>query len=142
MNVSFVLFADAANISQEGKLHILGIFDAVHISQFPGLHPRATLVLGVKSTLSDRGVHGMVLSWVNPRGTELWSTEAKIEVGASPPGTTDVSMPVILQIDLPLDMLGDFRMNVTLDGQQQTGAVLHVRGGSPMIPPASGQMVS
>ena len=29
MQVSFALFADAANLSQEGKLNVLGVFDAL-----------------------------------------------------------------------------------------------------------------
>ncbi|MFP5355722.1 MAG: DUF6941 family protein, partial [Gemmatimonadota bacterium] len=49
MHVSFALFADAANISQEGKLNILGVFDAVQVGQLPAVHPRAHL--------ADRGLH-------------------------------------------------------------------------------------
>ena len=41
MNVSFALFADAANLSQEGKLNILGVFDAVQVGQTPAIHPRS-----------------------------------------------------------------------------------------------------
>ena len=32
MQVSFALFADAANLSQEGKLNILGVFDALQVA--------------------------------------------------------------------------------------------------------------
>lgn len=142
MHVIFALFADAANISQEGKLNILGIFDAVHVGQLPSLHPRATFVLRLKATASDRGKHPMVLRWINPRGTELWTSEAELEIGTVPPNATDLDMPVILQLDLPLDMLGDYRMTVTIDERPQTIAVLHVRGGAPVVPPASGQMMS
>ena len=35
MHVSFALFADAANLSQEGKLNVLGVFDAVQVGQLP-----------------------------------------------------------------------------------------------------------
>ncbi len=33
MHVSFALFADSANISQEGKLNILGVFDALQVAR-------------------------------------------------------------------------------------------------------------
>ena len=41
MHISFAVFADAANLSQEGKLNILGVFDAVQVG---GLrrYPRRT----------------------------------------------------------------------------------------------------
>ena len=50
MHVAFALFADAANLSQEGKLNILGVFDAVQVATMPTVHPRATLVLRLKGT--------------------------------------------------------------------------------------------
>lgn len=142
MNVSFTLFADAANISQEGKLNILGIFDAVQVAQLPSLHPRATFVMRIKATPADKGKHQMLLSWINPRGNELWRSDAELEIGEAPPNATEVDMPIILQIDLPLDVLGDYRMAVAIDDRPQTVATLHVRAGAPMVPPAAGQMVS
>ena len=38
MHVAFALFADAANLSQEGKLNILGVFDALQVGSLPALH--------------------------------------------------------------------------------------------------------
>jgi hypothetical protein len=142
MHVSFALFADAANLSQEGKLNVLGVFDAVHVAQFPALHPRATLVVRLKGTQSDVGVHPMTLRWVNGRGAELWTSNAELSVAASPGPSTEMDMPVIVQIDLPLDSPGDYRMFVELDGVRRTEAMLHVRGGAPTVPPASGQLPS
>jgi len=84
MHVSFALFADAANLSQEGKLNILGVFDAVHVGQFPALHPRATFVVRLKAELTDVGTHQMTLRWTNPRGAELWSSTAELAINAAP----------------------------------------------------------
>lgn len=143
MHVSFALFADAANLSQEGKLNVMGIFDAVHVSQLPALHPRATFVVRLKASASDVGTHPFRLRWLNPRGAELWSSDAELEVGAPPPGTTELDMPVILQLDLPLDLIGDYRMTLEVHGQPAAVSVLHVRGGAPpVVPPAQGQMLS
>ncbi len=143
MHVSFALFSDAANISQEGKLNILGIFDAVHVGQLPALHPRTTFVLSLKATPADIGHHTMALRWVNPRGQDMWTSEAQLEIGTPPPGTAELDMPIIVQLDLPLDMLGDYYMHVAIGQRQATTAVLHVRGGAPpVVPPGQGQMVS
>ncbi len=138
MHVSFALFADAANLSQEGKLNILGVFDAVHVAAFPSVHPRATLVVRLKGTMADTGVHSMGLRWLNPQRKELWSSSAEITVGA-PPGTVgELDMPVIAAIDLPLDVIGDYRMLVELDGEEHAEIVLHVRGGAPQARPVGG----
>jgi len=142
MHVSFALFADAANISQEGKLNVLGVFDAVHVGQFPALHPRATLVVRLKGTPSDVGVHPMTLRWANARGNELWSSTAELTVALGPGQSADMDMPVIVQIDLPLDIPGDYTMTIELDGARKAEAVLHVRGGAPTVPPSATQMMS
>ncbi len=127
MHVSFALFADAANLSQEGKLNILGVFDAVHVGQFPALHPRATLVVRLKGSASDVGSHNMTLSWLNPRGAALWSSSAELAIAAPPHPTIEMDLPVLVQIDLPLDMIGDFRMVVAIDDVESGEALLHVR---------------
>jgi hypothetical protein len=143
MRVSFALFADAANISQEGKLNILGVFDAVHVAQFPALHPRTTFVLRLKAVPQDAGTHPLTLRWVNPRGDELWTSDAELEIGVAPPGTKDLDMPVIVQLDLPLDMHGDYRMVIRVGNREETVSTLHVHGGSaPMVPPPTTQMLS
>lgn len=145
MHVSFALFADAANISQEGKLNILGVFDAVHVGQIPALHPRATFVIRIKATPADAGAHQMSLRWLNPRGTELWGSEAQLEVGTAPPGTTELDMPVILQLDLPLDMIGDYRMAIKVGDRPEITSILHVKpSGAPtaVVPGPAQGMVS
>jgi len=143
MHVSFALFADAANISQEGKLNILGVFDAVHVGQFPALHPRATFVVRLKGAPADVGSHDMSLEWINPRGTVLWSSSAELAIQPAPHQSGEMDMPVIVQIDLPLDVVGAYSMVVQLDGVRHGEAVLHVRGGAPIQLPAAGSaMVS
>lgn len=85
MRLSFALFADAANISQEGKLNILGVFDAVQCGTLPTVHPRAHLVVRLKGGHEDVGTHTVSLHWLNPQGTELWSSNGELNVGAPPP---------------------------------------------------------
>ncbi len=143
MHVSFALFADAANLSQEGKLNILGVFDAVHVGQFPALHPRATFVVRLKADMSEAGTHPMTLRWVNPKGVELWSSTAELAINAAPGHSGEMDMPIIAQIDLPLDVIGDFAMHVELDGTRHAISILHVRGGAPpTVPAPPGQLVS
>lgn len=132
MHVSFALFADAANISQEGKLNILGVFDAVHVGQIPALHPRATFVIRIKATAADVGGHALALRWINPRGAELWGSDAELEVGQAPPGSSELDMPVILQVDLPIDMIGDYKMTIKIDDRPDVTSILHVKAsGAP-----------
>jgi hypothetical protein len=141
MHLSFALFADAANISQEGKLNILGVFDALQVGTLPTVHPRATLIVRLKALADDVGRHTLALTWVGPAGDELWSSSGELEVGAPPPGAAELDVPVIAAIDLPIQEAGTHGMRVAVDGEFCAELLLHVRAGAPVMP-APGGMVS
>lgn len=140
MHVSFALFADSANISQEGKLNILGVFDALQVAQLPTVHPRATMVVRLKALPDDAGRHTLAFAWMGPGGDEMWSSTGELEVGAPPQGATELDVPVIAAIDLPIESAGTHVMRVALDGDLCAELLLHVRAGAPIMP--TGGMVS
>lgn len=136
MHVSFALFADSANISQEGKLNILGVFDALQVAALPAVHPRATMVLRLKAMPDDVGLHNLGFIWMGPGGDELWSSSGQLEVGAPPPGASELDVPVIAALDLPIQHSGTHVMRVVLDGDICAELLLHVRAGTPVMPAA------
>jgi hypothetical protein len=127
MHVTFALFADAANLSQEGKLNILGVFDALQVATLPALHPRATLVVHLKGSVADAGTHRVSLQWMSPSGSELWSSDGELGVASPPSGVLDMDFPLIAQLDLPLDLAGSYVMRVGLDGEMHAEIPLQVR---------------
>ena len=134
MHISFALFADAANLSQEGKLNILGVFDAVQVGTLPSLHPRAHLVVRLKGDRTDVGGHRVTLRWINPKGTELWSSTGDISVAMPPTGVNELDLPLIASVDLPLDVAGSYQMSVSLDDQPRADVRLQVRAAPPVAP--------
>jgi hypothetical protein len=127
MQVSFALFADAANLSQEGKLNILGVFDALQVATLPAVHPRAHLVVHLKGTQLDVGTHTVTLRWINPHGSELWTSTGELNVGAPPPGISEMDLPLIAQIDLPMDVAGGYVMSIGLDTSHTADVPVQVR---------------
>ena len=146
MHISFALLADAANLSQEGKLNILGVFDALQVATLPAVHPRAHLVVRVKGHREDVGVHTVHIRWMSPKGIELWGTTGQLEIGPTPPGVEEMDLPLIAAIDLPLDQGGVYRVQVSLDDQIAADVPVQVRAGSMqpsgMQMPAMGGLVS
>jgi hypothetical protein len=134
MQISFALFADAANLSQEGKLNILGVFDAVQVGGLPTMHPRAHLVVRLKGTRDDVGAHRVTLRWINPAGDELWSTTGELNIGSPPIGVTELDLPLIATIDLPIDRGGEYALQIALDDQPRGEVPLQVRVGAPPLP--------
>ena len=140
MHVSFALFADAANLSQEGKLNVLGVFDAVQVATLPAVHPRANLVVRLKGSRLDIGTHAVTLKWINPAGVELWTSRGEIEVALPPPTVSEMDFPLIASIDLPLDQSGSYVMQIALDEKTRADVQLQVRTSAQMAPMS--QMVS
>ncbi|MDE3151605.1 MAG: hypothetical protein KGL93_05105 [Gemmatimonadota bacterium] len=138
MHVAFALFADAANVSQEGKLNILGVFDALHVGNSPAVHPRAHLVVHLKGTSMDTGQHTVTLRWTNASGSELWSSAGDLNVGAMPSGVAEMDVPLIAQIDLPIDGAGPYLMSIALDDEPRAAVPVQVRVGSATMAPPPG----
>lgn len=144
MRIAFTLFADAANLSQEGKLNVLGVFDAVQVGSVPAVHPRAHLVARIVGTRNDVGAHVMALTWRSPSGETLWSSSGELRIEAPPAGVEEMDMPFIAALDLPLDRVGTFALTLDIDGTQMASVPLQVRSSAPpagpMIP--GGALVS
>ena len=134
MQVAFAVFADAANLSQEGKLNVLGVFDALQVGTLPAVHPRAHLVVHLKGSPADVGRHTVTLRWVNPSGNELWTSSGELNVGQPPAGVTEMDLPLIAQIDLPIDAAGGYHMTVSLDEHPSAQVPVQVRTVQPVRP--------
>lgn len=134
MHISFAVFADAANLSQEGKLNVLGIFDALHVSAFPSMHPRAHFVVRVKGSPADSGTHQLTFRWINPRDAELWTSSGELVVEAGPTAALEMDLPIIAVVDLPLDAAGQYTMKVELDGEPVAGTSVFVNGPVAALP--------
>ena len=141
MHISFAVFADGANLSQEGKLNVLGVFDALQVGGFPALHPRTHFVLRLKGSLEDIGNHRLTFRWLNPSDEELWSSDGELNVAPGANPTFEMDLPVIAVIDLPLNAPGLYTMRVALDGEPTADVRLFVSAAQPVVM-QPGSMVS
>ena len=133
MHISFAVFADGANLSQEGKLNVLGVFDALHVGGFPAMHPRTHFVLRLKGSLEDTGNHRLTFRWIRPADEELWSSDGELNVAPGPNPAFEMDLPVIAVIDLPLNAPGLYTMRVALDGEPTADVRLFVSGVQPVV---------
>ncbi len=142
MQLAFALLADAANVSVEGKLNILGVFDALQVASVPTVHPRATLVMRLKGTIDESGHHRLTMSWIAPDGGELWSSGGDLDIGPPPQGAVEMDFPLLLTLDLPIASTGTHYLRVVIDDELQGEVALHVRAGAPTMAPAVKGLVS
>src|SRR5687768_12547408 len=87
MIIPMALLADEANISQEGKLNILGIFDRVAAPSFPTVHPKMVFVFRVQSEYADAGRSFVVrLRLMDEDGAVLFEAGGELLPPVVPPG--------------------------------------------------------
>ena len=142
MHISFAVFADGANLSQEGKLNVLGVFDALAVGGFPAMHPRTHFVVRLKGTVEDTGAHTLTFNWANPEGEILWSSDGELNVAPGANATMEMDLPIIAVIDLPLNLAGVYTMQVSLDGDLTAEVPLHVSNSAQVVMGAPKGMVS
>jgi hypothetical protein len=144
MHISFAVFADAANLSQEGKLNVLGVFDAVQVAGLPTIHPRTHFIVRLKANGDDVGQHSLAFRWLSPHEEELWSSTGEMNVAPAANPMYEVDLPIIAVVDLPLNMAGQYTMQVALDGKPSATARLFVNGPTqtPLVTGAPSGMVS
>ena len=55
MDLSYLLVADYANITQDGKLNVMGIFTNISAQNFPAVHPEMYLVAQLTASSFEYG---------------------------------------------------------------------------------------
>lgn len=81
------LIADEANISQEGKLNVLGGFDRIAAATFPIIHPKMVFVFRIEAGYGDSGKAVAVrVRLVDEDGAVLFEAGGDILAPEVPPG--------------------------------------------------------
>ena len=122
MQIDFAVLADHALIDQQGKLSVIGIFQVVHVTRFPAMHPRAHLVLRVSGRRTEIGDHPVRIRFVGPDGAEVFGGQGSVRFGEPPAGVTTVEAAAVLVFDVPFSRPGSYHFEITLDD----GPALHL----------------
>ena len=134
MDVTFAVIADAANLSKEGKLNLLGIFNVLHAAQFPAVHPQMYLVMTLEVTAAEAGqTKTLEVRLLDPDGASLGGASGQLVVP-----TGEAGYPVQLNHILPLAGVrfarpGDHAFHLLINGETKTRVPLLVRP----IPPTA-----
>ena len=123
MDVSLALLADAANVSGDGKLNILGVFNALGAATFPVVHPQMALVLRFEATRAESGKSRQVeLQLADNDGSKLFQISAQLVVPPGQPGTPIRLNHILMLNNIQFPKAGDYVFNV-LVGDDQKAAI-------------------
>jgi len=117
MNVSLAVLADYANISREGKLNIMGIFDNINAANIPVAHPQMQLVATIEGAPDDTGKeHPMAIELEDPAGETIFKITAKIAFGKAPTGVAVKASSMIQLNNLVFKEFGRYCFKIQING--------------------------
>jgi len=120
MNVIFAVLADAANVSQEGKLNILGNFANINASKFPARHPQMQLVIRMEASPAEvRTKKNMEVTMMDADGQRITSVNAEFTVPEPKAAGEEVQMLIILHLrDTVFPQPGRYGVHVLINGSE------------------------
>ena len=128
MKCQLAALCDAANMSANGKLNILGEFDTLFTRQVPAVHPCMVFVAKLKSGEADIGAHTFHLRVVDDDMNLVTSVDGKFEVRSQPVPGIESGFPVILQIgNAAFGDYGSYMFELRVDDKKMCELPLHVR---------------
>jgi hypothetical protein len=135
MKILMAFLADEANISQDGKLNVLGVFDRISAATFPVMHPRMVFAFRVFMDAGDSGRGFPVrVRLVDDGGESLF--EANGEIGAPVIGAGDFATANQLfgLVGLQFGREGVYRFVVNLGGlEHETPFLVQAAGHDPSM---------
>ncbi|NIR43904.1 MAG: hypothetical protein GWN99_08055 [Gemmatimonadetes bacterium] len=126
MEIDLAVVADAANVSQEGKLNVMGVFDTIWAREFPFRHAAMVFVLRVRADFTEQGDHGLVVRLMDADGGQLFKAEGPLKVPQGTPGRPLKPHVILGLAGITFQRPGDYSFEVMLDGDHLKSIPLHV----------------
>jgi hypothetical protein len=126
MKVPLAVLCDAANVSREGKLNILGVFSALRAVQLPYVHPTLTLVVALEATYTERGEHSVDIRLVDADGVELLKLDGRVNVQGERPGHPIVTQAILQLNNITFPHPGTYTVDILVDRRHERSVALEV----------------
>lgn len=127
MKLKAAFLADAANISKEGKVNILGIFENIYAKEAPFAMP-CTLLIMVESDPMDRGAdYPVEVNLVDEDGIEEMAYKGmELHLPENTGYQTTSGNIIVSFAPCVFKKFGIHRFDITVNGELLGGALLNV----------------
>ena len=127
MEIKLAALADSANVSREGKLNLLGIFNAINATAFPSVHLSAQLVLNLEASNAEVGrSKKLEIEFRDADGNKQGSIAATFIVSKGQAGYP-IRMNHIFHVPpMKFEKPGDYVFHVLINGEEKATVPLQV----------------
>jgi hypothetical protein len=133
MQVKLALLADYANVTAEGKLNILGIFDRITVQELPAVHPQMHLILRLEAHAAERNrSHAIEIRLYDPDGLTVFEVKGDM-VPHGAPGVTSATNQILTLNNLQLSKAGGYMFVVFVNNDLKSEIPLGVEVASPEV---------
>jgi hypothetical protein len=139
MQVKLALLADYANLTAEGKLNILGIFDRVQVTQLPAVHPQMQFVIRLEARPAEKDrPHTLELRLQDPDGETVFDIQGEMVPRGGGATQTVATNQIITINNLAFAKTGGYTFAVFVDGDLRAEVPLAVEEGFHGARPSDG----
>jgi len=127
MNVEAIVLCDAAT-EYNGKLNVLGTFDAIWARSIPVVHPMCSVALRLRFSRIEEGEHKVKLNIIDGDGNSVVKPlETNVNVKFNESVLTSLAVNMILNIQgLKFPGYGEYSIDLAVDGRHEASLPLYV----------------
>jgi len=127
MEVALALLTDYANVTREGKLNLLGLFNRINAPTLPWTHPQMQLALSFEASPAEYDTTKNVqIKLLDADGNTKFAISSDLKVPREKSGRS-VSINTIIAINnLRLDTEGDYAFHILIGGDDKKSIPLRV----------------
>ncbi len=127
IQIALALLADGANISQEGKLNILGVFERISTQSVPAAHPQMQLVMILEADRGDADKdHRMEIELMDEDGNKLLAIGGSLKFSAPPPGEQIKINHAIQLNNLHFEKFGTYEFKILINNEVRKSVPLTI----------------
>ena len=126
MNVELFVLCDAA-ADYNGKLSILGAFDAIWARTVPAVHPQCAVALRMRFSKIEEGEHKVKINIVDADGKSVVKPcEASANIKFQKEITSIAANMILNLHGIKFPVFGDYSIDLTVDGKHEASLPLYV----------------
>lgn len=136
MERKLFLVADCANVTREGKLNVMGIFDNISATSFPARHSSLSLIIKLVAELGEPGqTRDFSVKFLAPDGNQTFDLSGQIQIPLSEQGRMPEVNLVLELKDLIFPVPGPYDIVLLIDKDHKGRLTLTVNQLNT-VPPA------